>query len=336
MDIVFIKTEGPTHLQQSGLAMPQHKRWYISLLIVLFLLTPAKRLWAQLGATSLNGPGIAVSVDYLPASHYIRPEDSVKTKSTTSQQRYNFGASFLLSNKVDTATGKVRNWTLAASGSYTKLTNENYDHQIFPSELLGTQLALQHYRSLHNRWSMVGLLSVGLFTDMEKIDGEDIFVNGGVLFVKQHNRRFSYGIGAMFTNSFGTPMLLPAFFIRWQTDNKFRIDINFPEKISVASSLSKQTDLALAFRLRGSAYDVEKHPDNKRLMGYSEMSLGLENTWHLNKHLDFVAAGGSILYSGATFQEKKLSEMFGEKPLHRFATNYFFSTGLRWNFQPKH
>lgn len=313
----------------------QRKYIYTCLLLALFAFTPMQRLWAQLGATSLNGPGIGISVDYLPPSRYIRPQDSVKTKSTTSQQRYNFGAVFMLSNYVDTATGKVRTWSLSASGSYTKLVNKDYNQQIFPEELLETQLALQHFRSIGNRWGMLSILSAGLFTDMEKINGKDIFINGGVVFIKQHNRRFSYGIGAMFTNSFGTPMLLPALLVKYQTDSKFRIDVVFPEKISVSRRLNEQTDLALAFRMRGSSYDVENAPDKKRLMGYAEMSVGLENTWHLNRHIDFVASGGSILYSGTTFKEKSLSEMFSDKPMHRLATNYFFSGGLRWNFQPR-
>ncbi|HEY8955623.1 DUF6268 family outer membrane beta-barrel protein [Chitinophaga sp.] len=313
----------------------QLKIRYVALLIIFFALTPVQRLWAQLGATSLDGPGIGISVDYLPPSRYIRPEDSVKTRSTTSQQRYNFGAIFSLGSHVDTATGKVRNWTLEVSGSYTKMQHKDYDNRIFPEELLGTQLALQHFRSIGNRWGMVSVLSVGLFTDMEKINSKDVFINGGVLFVKQHNRHFSYGIGAMFTNTFGTPMLLPALLVKWQTESKFRIDINFPEKISVSHRMNKQTDLALAFRMRGSSYDVENAPDKKRLMGYSELSVGLENTWHLSRHIDFVASGGSILYSGVAFREKSLSEMFSDKPLHRLATNYFFSGGLRWNFQPR-
>lgn len=320
----------PTHLQQSN-----HKKGYTCLLLALFALTPAQRLWAQLGAATPNGPGIGLSIDYLPPSHYIRGEDSVKTKSTTTQVRYNFGAMFMLSNRVDTATGKVRNWSLAAGGSYTKLTNKDYDSKIFPEELLGAQLALQHYRNINKRWGMVGILSVGLFTDMEKIDQNDIFINGGVLFIKQVNPRFSYGLGAMLTNSFGTPMILPAFMVKWQTQNKYRIDINFPEKISVSTSLNKYTDLGLAFRMNGAAYDVERGADKKRLMGHTEMSIGLENTWHLSKHIDFVATGGSILLNQTSFNEKKLSEMFSDKPNARLGTNYFFSGGLKWNFQPR-
>jgi hypothetical protein len=64
-----------------------------------------------------------------------------------------------------------------------------------------------------------------------------------------------------------------------------------------------------------------------------EISAGLESTWHLSRQVDFVASGGCILTSGVTFQEKKLSEMFSDKDMHRFATNYFLSGGLRWNFK---
>ncbi|MEC5144301.1 DUF6268 family outer membrane beta-barrel protein [Chitinophaga sp. 212800010-3] len=312
----------------------QLRKSYICVLLLSVALFPAQRLCAQLGATSLNGPGIGFSADYLPSSHYIRPEDSVKTKSTTSQIRYNFGAVFMLSQRLDTATSKVRNWSMSVSGSYTRFSNKDYDQHIFPEELLGAQIALQHFRSIGNRWAILGMASVGLYTDMEKIDGNDIFVNGGLLFIKQHTRQFAYGFGAALTNSFGTPMILPAFMIRWQTESKFRLDVNFPQKISVSRRLNDLTDMALACRMYGAAYDVEKRADNKRLMGYSELSLALENTWHLNRHIDFVAAGGSILASGVTFQEKKLSDIFKDRPLHRLATNYFFSGGLRWNFKP--
>ncbi len=298
-----------------------------------FILFFRTSVQAQLGASSLKGPGMAVSVDYLPASHYIRPEDSLKMPGNTARQRYNFGMGFNLSSRVDSATGKARIWNLAAGGSYTKLSNKDYDNTIiFPNELLGAQIALQHTRTLNKKWSLMAVVAGGLFTDLEKIDQNDFFINGGVIFVKRVNPHFGYGLGAMLTNSFGTPMILPAFMIMWQTGNRFKVDINFPEKISVSSSLSKYDELALALRLNGAAYDVENRPENKRLMAYQEISLGLENTFHLTKKLDFNLAGGTTLLSGITFQKKSLSEMFKTLPNHRLATNFYLSAGLRWNF----
>lgn len=308
----------------------------ISLLAAaIFILLSALTAKAQLGASSLSGPGMAVSVDYLPATHYIRPEDSLKTPATTSQQRFNFGASFLLSSSIDTATGKVRTWGLSTGGSYTKFTNKDYEQKILPGELLGAMVALQHVRSIRNHWNMMVIVSGGLFTDMEKIDGNDIFINGGVIFVKQHNPQFSYGIGAMLTNSFGPPMVLPALLLQWKTGGRFKVDINFPEKLAVSSSLSKNDDLALAFRFGGGAYDVEKSPENKRLMGYQELTLGLENTFHISPKIDFNLSAGTALLSAVTFREKSLSEMFSNRPEHRLATNLIVSAGLRWNFNGK-
>ncbi|RAJ76536.1 hypothetical protein CLV59_10855 [Chitinophaga dinghuensis] len=304
----------------------------IKKLPLLLLLGAANQAVAQLGATSLNGPGIGISADYLPASHYIRPEDSVKTSSTTSQRRYNFGAAFMLASRIDTATGKMRSWSMGVTGSYTTLDNKDYTKTIFPKELLETTIALKYMRSMRNRWSMMAIAAASLGTDMEEITSKDIFLQGGVIFIKQHNRHFAYGLGGVLTNAFGTPMIMPAFFCQWKTDGKFSIDVNFPEKISVSTNLNKYTDLALAIRMRGSAYDVTNSPNDKRLMGYSEITAGLENTWHLGKHADFVIAGGSTLAAGVTFSDKKLSDIFSEKPNHRLATNYYLSTGLRWNF----
>jgi hypothetical protein len=291
---------------------------------------------AQMGATELKGPGIAVSVDYLPASRYIRPEDSVKTSSTTSQRRFNMGAAFSLMNRIDTATGKVRMLTLGLQGSYTSLDNKDYEKTIFPKELLETTVGLQYIRSMRNRWSLMVLTGATLGTDMEEITMDDLFLQGGVFFIKQHNRRFSYGIGGVLTNTFGAPMVLPAFFVKWQTESKLRVDINFPQKASVGMQLSKYTDLALAVRMNGASYDVTHGVGGKRLMGNMEMTAGLENTWRLNRHFDFVAAGGTTLLNAVTFSDKKLSEMFKDKPDHRLGTNYFLSAGLRWNFVPAH
>ncbi|NIG55153.1 DUF6268 family outer membrane beta-barrel protein [Chitinophaga sp. Cy-1792] len=301
----------------------------------LFFITLAGKGYAQLGPASLNGPGIAVSADYLPSSHYIRPEDSVKTASTTSQRRYNFGAGFNIFNHLDTATRKVNSLSVRMAASYTQLENKDYEDQIFPKELLNATIAFQYYHTMRNRWAMMGIAGVSLGTDLEDINGQDIFVQGGVLFIKTKNPHFSYGFGAVLTNTFGTPMVLPGFYIGWNSGNKFRVDIQFPEKASVSTALNKYTDLALALRMTGATYDLSHFKNNKRLMGSMQMTTGLENTWHLGKHLDAVVAGGVMLINSATFSEKKLSEMFKEKPQYRLGTNYYLSTGLRWNFIPR-
>jgi hypothetical protein len=42
---------------------------------------------AQSGATSLTGLGFGIEATYLPSSHYIRPEDSLKMPASSGIRR---------------------------------------------------------------------------------------------------------------------------------------------------------------------------------------------------------------------------------------------------------
>lgn len=287
---------------------------------------------AQLGPNTLQGPGIAINADYMPASRYIRPEDSVKTRSTTTIRRLSMIAAFNLATMKDTSTGKFRQWALGLRGSYMDLSNEKYENPIMPDKLLGVDLALMHVRSLRNKWSLMMMASIGLYSDLEEINSKDFFVNGGVLFVKQANARFSYGFGAVLTNSFGTPMVLPGLLANWNSGKKLRVNITFPEQFKVSYNLNDFFETAIAVRMNGGAYDVEKRKDNRRLMGYKELTAGWENSFHVSKRFSVnIAAGGALLRS-VDFRRKSLSEMFKTQPEHKLATGLFASAGLRMHF----
>lgn len=288
---------------------------------------------AQLGPSSLNGPGIAVNTDYLPASRYIRPEDSVKTHSTTAIRRLSMGIGFNLSTWKDTSTGAFRSWAMAVSGSYMKFTNEKYESEIMPEELLGTDISLIHTRNLRGKWSLMAMASAGVYTDLEKISYKDLFINGGVLFIKQQSPRFVYGFGAAFTNAFGTPMLLPGLYVQWSTGKKFKVEIVVPEKFRVSHKLNDRIETGIAVRMNGGSFDVEKHIDNRRLLSYKEMTAGWENNFYLTNLISVNIAGGATLLRSVDYRKKSLSEMFKTMPEHKLATNWFVSAGVRLHFK---
>ena len=128
-------------------------RMLLLIIILYLLLLSFLNADAQLRPSSLNGPGIAMNADYLPASRYIRPEDSVKTYSTTAIRRMSMGIGFKLSNWKDTSMSAFRSWSMAVSGSYMKFTNEKYEKAVMPEELLGTDISLIHTRNLRGKWS---------------------------------------------------------------------------------------------------------------------------------------------------------------------------------------
>jgi hypothetical protein len=288
---------------------------------------------AQLGPSSLNGPGIAFNTDYLPASRYIRPEDSVKTHSKTSVRRMALGIGFNLSSWKDTSTGAFRNWSMAVSGSYMEFTNDKYEKAVMPDELLGADISILHMRNLRGKWSLMAMASAGIYTDLEKISYKDLFINGGVLFIKQQNPRFAWGFGAGLTNAFGTPMVLPGLFVQWTTGNRFKVEIVVPEKFRVSHKLNDFIETGIAVRMNGGSFDVEKHQDNRRLLSYKEMTAGWENSFYLSRLFSVNVAGGATLLRSVDYRKKNLSEMFKTMPEHRLSTGWFVSAGVRMHFR---
>lgn len=287
---------------------------------------------AQAGPSVLTGPGIAFQADYLPSSHYIRPEDSLKMPANTAIRRYSAATAFNLRTRIDTATGKARIWNLALAGHYSQFSNHQYEKTIMPKELLGAGIALQHVRSINAKWSIMGVLSAGVYTDMEAIDFNDVFINGGVVFIKQQTPRFSYGFGAMLTNTFGAPMILPAVMVKWTTTGKFNIQAGIPEGVAASYRVSNFFETGLGVRINGGSYDVENKNVHQRLMAYQEITAGIENTFHINKRLSFSISGGSALLRNVTYREKSLADIFSVKPEHRLATGWYANAGIRMNF----
>lgn len=286
-----------------------------------------------MGPSTLNAPGIAFNADYLPASRYIRPEDSVKTHSTTATRRLSMAIGFNLSSWKDTSTGAFRNWSMTVSESYMEFNNDKYEKTVMPDELLSADISLQHMRNLRGKWSLMAMISAGIYTDLEKINYKDIFINGGVLFIKQQNPRFAWGVGAGLTNAFGPPMVLPGLFVQWNTGNRFKVEIVVPEKISVSHKLNESVITGIAVRLNGGSFDVEKHNDNRRLLGYKEMTAGWENNFYFSKRVSFNIAGGATLLRSIDYRKKSLSEMFKTMPEHRLSTGWYVSAGVRMHFQ---
>lgn len=289
---------------------------------------------AQSGATSLNAPGIGVEASYLPSSHYIRPEDSLKMPANSGIRRMAMTAAFNLYRRQDSVTGALRQWTIGLSGHYMEFTNKKYEKAVMPEKLFGGAVAIQHIRSLKNRWSAMAILSAGVYSDMEEIGYDDVFLNGGVLFIKQQNSKFSYGFGAMLTNSFGTPMILPGLLLQFNTGKKFNVQIVLPEKFGVTYKVNSVLTTGIAARMNGGSYDVEKRPDNQRLMAYKELTVGWENEISVTKSVHFFVAGGAAVLRSVDYRKKSLSEMFKTKPEHKLEPNWFASAGFRIQILP--
>lgn len=297
--------------------------------ILILLVLTGKGAFAQF--TPVNN--LDINTIYIPDSKYKQKDGNVENTEKV-QKRIDLGYSFLISNKFDTVTKKVNQWTGMISGSYTQMSDKSGEKDLMPEKLLSSQLGVSYYHSMRNNWGMVNIFSVGINSDLKHIDSHDLYINGGVLFIKTPHPGFSYGFGGFIINALNAPIILPGFMLHVQTEGKFKFNIDIPTEISTAYDVTKKMELKLAFRFRSLSYDTENEVDpKKRYLNYVELPLGLEGKWK-SKYFDFMLGGGYMLLRNFSFKEAGIKNVFANTPVNKLGSSLFINAGIRFKLQP--
>ena len=278
-----------------------------------------------------TGISAELKTEYIPFSSYIRPEDSLKTNSKSDFKRVDLNLSIPLSVKKD-ENGKVRAWSMLVGGSYAKMTHKNYETSLFPDQMLNAQVGIQHMRPLGKKWSMMMTASVGVYTDMEKVNFDDVLGQGGILFIRHFNPNLVLGGGPVLTTAFGVPMVLPWIYFDWKTNGKIKFNINFPEGMEAGYLFSDKFALKAVVNLNGMT--VERNKDGKSiLMGYQQITAGIRPELKLNDKLTLRITGGTALLRSFSENDRKIKSIFRDKKIAdpRFASTFYAAVSLRWN-----
>lgn len=278
-----------------------------------------------------SGISAELKTEYIPGSNYIRPEDSTKTNSKSDFKRIDLNLSIPLSVKKDT-DGKVRSWSMLLSGSYAKMTHKNYETQLFPDEMLNAQVGIQHMRPLGKKWSMMLNASVGVYTDLERVNFDDVLGQGGILFIRHFNPNLSLGGGPVLTTAFGVPMILPWIYFDWKTNGKIKFSINFPQGMEAGYLFSDKFTLKAVVDLNGMT--AERNVGGKSmLLGYQQITAGLRPELKINDKLTLRVTGGTAILRSFSENDRKISSIFRDKKIAdpRFASTFYAAVSLRWN-----
>lgn len=218
------------------------------------------------------------------------------------------------------------------SGSYAKMNHKNYETQLFPDQMLNAQVGIQHMRPLGKKWSMMMTASVGVYTDLEKVDFDDVLGQGGVLFIRHFNPNLSLGAGPVLTTAFGAPMILPWIYFDWKTNGKIKFKINFPEGMEAGYLFSDQFSLKAVVDLNGMT--VERNINGKSmLLGYQQITAGLRPELKISEKLTLRLTGGTAILRSFSENDRKISSIFKDKKIAdpRFASTFYAAVSLRWN-----
>jgi len=188
---------------------------------------------------------------------------------------------------------------------------------------------------LKNKWRLTAVFSPTIASNFEgNVQFKDMQFLGIAFFGKPINKTRSLflNIGAMYSNTFGSPAPLPYFNLVWNANKKFKFELGFPntgvtykasEKLSFGSRLFIAGDnLRLGDNL---VYKDKTTPiDNIRL---SNFGWGLNVKKRFNKHISLKFAGGYTFSRKFEFND-------GSKVLEDFNldNNFYSNIGLSISF----
>ena len=266
---------------------------------------------------------ISIKTEYISNSKFY---DAVADTNTGdgSAMIYSVGALVPLSMqapKEDDPYQRPTVWGVGLNGTFVKMNNHNFPiGKELPSEVMNLGATVLHLRPLKERWSMLMALGIGSYTPENRLSairiGENVLANGAFILVWHLQPNLEIGGGVALNNSFGYPMVFPAFYLKYKGgfSDKFTIDINLLDgtKVAFGYDYSENLSLKLVTNIGGYLAYLRRN-GQKEMFSSQTFFVGLEPEFKIGKHVSIpLTVGGSLVRSGR-YRERKLSAMFASE-----------------------
>ena len=266
---------------------------------------------------------ISVKTEYISNSKFY---DAVANTNTGdgSEMIYSVGALVPLSMqapKEDDPYQRPTVWGVSLNGTFVQMDNHNFPiGKELPSQVMNLGVSAIHLRPLKERWSMLMAVGAGSYTPENRLSsihiGENVVANGAFVLVWHLRPNIEIGGGVALNNSFGYPMVFPAFYFKYKGgfSDKFTIDINLLNgtKVAFGYDYSENLSLKLVTNIGGYLAYLRRN-GQKEMFSSQTFFVGLEPEFKLGKHISIpVTFGGSFIRSGR-YRERTLSAMFASE-----------------------
>ena len=266
---------------------------------------------------------ISVKTEYISNSKFY---DAVANTNTGdgSAMIYSVGALVPLSMqapKEDDPYQRPTVWGVSLNGTFVQMNNHNFPlGKEHPSQVMNLGVSAIHLRPLKERWSMLMAVGAGSYTPENRLSsihiGENVVANGAFVLVWHLRPNIEIGGGVALNNSFGYPMVFPAFYFKYKGgfSDKFTIDINLLDgtKVAFGYDYSENLSLKLVANIGGYLAYLRRN-GQKEMFSSQTFFVGLEPEFKLGKHISIpVTFGGSFIRSGR-YRERTLSAMFASE-----------------------
>jgi len=235
-------------------------------------------------------------------------------------------------------------WGVALSGTFVKMENQNFPiGKELPSQVMNLGATALHLRPLKERWSMLMALGIGSYTPENQLSaihiGENVLANGALVFVWHWRPNLEIGGGVALNNSFGYPMVFPAFYLKYKGgfSDKFTIDVNLLDGAKVAFGYNYHKNLSLKLVANMGGYLAYlKRNGQKEMFSSQTFFVGLEPEFKIGKHISIPITAGAIFLRTGRYRKRALGAMFepeaknedGTVRSSQFNPAFYFSAGI--------
>ena len=232
-------------------------------------------------------------------------------------------------------------WMASIGGTYARFDNENIPQYLCPDEVINAVVNISHIRPLSEKWMFTVSFGGGIYSAPDAITIKSVLVNGVVSFNYQLGKKVKLGLGAAVTNSYGTPMALPALFVDWDLGSKDKYELVIKSAYGLNISFATKLNDKLKLRLVGLDMDglssvIEVEGDSK-IFGTRLVKSSINLEYNLGKKVfAFIGAGGTWSRK-TTVSDRSIKELFNAFSLNKSNEYHFdpslnMSIGLKYGF----
>lgn len=293
-------------------------------------------VFISIAYTSVNAQ-VFLKTEYFGTSKYQMTQgDSSQTigNSKGSAMVYQGGINIPLSMKLN-ENKRPTMWSISAGGAYARLNNKNFTEPLVINEILNLGLSLNYQRPLNDRWSMRAGLGGGIFlpsSDLSEIRFRNLLASASFVFIRHLRPNLDLGGGLAINNSFGFPMLFPAFYLNWTTSGRYSVKVSLKDGLEMSAGYNVNKNLRLSFvtEINGQMALLEQEGENK-IFTHQYVVLGLRPEIKIGKRVSIPLTFGLNATRTAQITNRSLKTIFQDKG-YSFRASPYASAGLQVGF----
>ena len=226
-------------------------------------------------------------------------------------------------------------WAVSVGGAYAKLNNRNFTEPLVIDEIMNLGMSLNHLRPLNERWSILATIGGGIYmpgTRFSEIRFRNVLGNIGAVFIYHLKPNLELGGGIALNNSFGYPMVFPAFYLNWTTKGRCAVKISMLDglEMSAGYNASKSLSLNLVAEMNGQMALLEQDGKDK-MFTHQYIVAGFRPEVKIGKNLSLSITAGIHAMRPAEMTNRNLKSLFQDRGYY-FQISPYVSGGLQVGF----